>query len=227
MTTLAIETMSDKKQKRKEEADVAPAAETETIELEPFDEEGGTDESMAEEAGIADTDEVLAPAEKLEAVEAERDALKDQLLRVRADFDNFRKRTARDLEQLRKTAAQTLIGDLLPILDNLERALGHIEDKSQGLAQGMEMVKKQFIDMLNANGVDAIPALGEGFDPNVHEALSHQPSEEYAADVVAVEFQRGYTMGGQVLRPAKVVVSSGPCESGAETENAVPEKNAK
>jgi len=151
------------------------------------------------------------PAEaELAALREERDDFKDQALRARAEFDNYRKRMARESERIRKTAAEGLMRSLLPILDNLERALSHVEDKSDGLALGVEMVVKQFADVLGGQGLEPIPAKGEPFDPNVHEALTHQPSDEYPADTVMEEFQRGYRLGDFVLRPTQVVVSSGP-----------------
>ena len=153
--------------------------------------------------------------EQVAALILERDQLKDQLLRLRADFDNYRKRTARETERTRKMAAEDLIRDLLPVLDNLDRALAHASDPSEGLAQGVEMVFKQLSDVLAARGVEAIPAVGEPFDPNVHEALSQQPSPDLPAHTVMTEWQRGYRIGDNVLRPAKVVVSGGPAEEAA------------
>jgi len=176
----------------------------------------------------ADGDNSLTPEEAaIEALEQERDDLKDQLLRARAEFDNYRKRMLREGEQQRKTAAQGLMRGLLPIVDNLERALGHVEDKSDGFTQGIEMIAKQFAEVLSGQGLELIPSIGEAFDPNIHEALTHQPSEQYPADTVMEEFQKGYRLGEFVLRPSQVVVSSGPpviaaseavdAERGAET----------
>ncbi len=161
------------------------------------------DEGEAEDNGT-DASEALA------ALATELEEARDQMLRLRAEFDNYRKRTAREVERVRKTAAESLIRELLPVVDNLERAFDHAGDKSDGLAQGVEMVLKQLCGVLSAHGTEPIPALGEVFDPNVHEALSHLPSDEYAADTVMQEYERGYRMGDYVLRPAKVVVSSGP-----------------
>lgn len=152
-------------------------------------------------------------AAELAALQDERDELKEQALRARAEFENYRKRMARESERIRKTAAEGLMRDLLPIVDNLERALSHVEDKSDGLAQGVEMIVKQFADVLSAKGLEVIPAKGEAFDPNIHEALTHQPSDEFPADTVMEEFQRGYRLGDYVLRPTQVVVSSGPAET--------------
>jgi molecular chaperone GrpE len=159
--------------------------------------------------------EVL-PEVDVAALTSERDALKDQLLRTRADFDNFRKRIARDDARLRKTAAEGVVRDLLPVLDNLERALEHANDDSGGLASGVEMVRKQFSEVLARHGLSAIPSDGHTFDPNVHEAVACVPSEETPPNHVIQEFQRGYRLGDRVLRPAKVVVSAGPPESSEE-----------
>lgn len=162
-------------------------------------------------AVISDSEEETSPGDAaLAAMQLERDALQDQLLRARAEFDNYRRRVARENEQLRTTAAQALMRDLLPIVDNMERALSHVEDKTDSLALGVEMVLKQLSGVLSARGLEPIVAKGEPFDPNVHEALTHQPSVEYPEDTVMEEFQRGYRLGDFVLRPTQVVVSSGP-----------------
>lgn len=156
--------------------------------------------------------DVLAGA--LAASEKERILYKDQLLRARAEFDNYRKRVARDAEQLRRTAAQDLLRDLLAVADNLERALEHAGASDDGgVAEGVRMVLRQMQDLMASRGVAAIPAAGEAFDPNLHEALAMQPSDDCPAGTVLVEFQKGYTLDGAVLRPAKVVVSSGPEEA--------------
>lgn len=175
------------------------------------DVEEGTDlDTEIPVAVVSDAeDEVSAVDAALAAMQLERDALQDQLLRARAEFDNYRRRVARENEQLRTTATQALMRDLLPIVDNMERALSHVEDKTDGLALGVEMVMKQLSGVLSARGLEPIAAKGEPFDPHVHEALTHQPSHEYPADTVMEEFQRGYRLGDFVLRPTQVVVSSG------------------
>lgn len=165
---------------------------------------------------VLDTDVPVQPEDDYAALLAERDQLKDQLLRARAEFDNYRKRMARQTEQIRKTAAEGLLLALLPVVDNLERALDHAGGTAGGLGEGVQMVLRQFSEVLSQQGVAPIPALGEPFDPNVHEAVMRAPSEQYAEDVVAQEFQRGYRIGDYVLRPSKVVVSAGPPEAAAE-----------
>jgi molecular chaperone GrpE len=149
---------------------------------------------------------------RLENAEAERDTLKDQVLRARAEFDNFRKRMAREAERVRKTAAEQLITDLLPVLDHLEMALLHANDASGGLAEGVGMVVRQFRDTLGRHGLEPIDALDRPFDPNVHEAVMQREDPGVPHGTVLEEFQRGYQLGGQVLRPSKVVVSTGGSE---------------
>ena len=158
------------------------------------------------------------PAAELALCAAERDAFRDQLLRSRAEFDNYRKRIAREYEQNRIGAAQGIISELLPVLDNLERALQHADGGQGGLADGVRMIVKQFYDVLSARGLEAIPALGLQFDPNVHEALSYLPSEGHQPGEVMIEYEKGYKLGGQVLRPGRVVVSSGPAEKSETAE---------
>lgn len=172
--------------------------------------DGEVQESAAEEVFHEQPSEAELVIARLTA---ERDVLKDQLLRARAEFDNYRKRVLREGEQARTGAAQGIMRDLLPVADNLERALAHAEDPSSALAEGVGMVLRQFMDVLAVRGLEAIPAMGASFDPNVHEALSYMPSDEHAAGMVMNEFERGYRLGSAVLRPSRVVVSSGTPES--------------
>lgn len=146
----------------------------------------------------------------IETLETELEQVKDQLLRVHADFDNYRKRTARDSERLRKLAAEQLIRDLLPVVDNLDLALQHKDDISTGFAEGVEMVRKLLLDVLQQHGLRPIAAQGEIFDPRRHEAVAQMESDDVEDGRVAHEFQRGYVLGDIVLRPTKVAVSTGP-----------------
>ncbi len=162
----------------------------------------GTEQPPVEgEPGVAD-----AQADEIAA-------LKDQLLRARAEFDNFRKRTAREVERIRKTAAESLIHELLSVVDNLELALQHGDGDKNSLAEGVRLVHKQILDVLERNGLERIDAVGKKFDPNIHEAVAQSASDEVEADHVINEFQRGYRLGGQILRPSKVLVSRGPADS--------------
>jgi len=165
-------------------------------------------------------DEPQPEPDPIAVAQADLEEAKNQLLRARAEFDNYRKRMAKEMEQLRKTAAADLIRDLLPVVDNLERGLEHA-DQDSPLAQGMDAVMRQFAKTLSDRGLEPVAGVGEPFDPNVHEALAQQPSEEYDADVVVQVYERGYKLGDQVLRHAKVIVSSGnPAEADASAEDA-------
>jgi molecular chaperone GrpE len=209
------------------------AKEEETLVGEVVDETEANEEDVVLGEEIADSDDVTAEetTEEVEVDEVtaltnelkerirERDEYKDQTFRLRAEFDNYRKRMARESAQVRKTATKNLVANLLPVMDNLQRALEHVDDTSGNLAQGMEMVLKQFCDVLQAEGIEVIAALGESFDPNLHEALTQMPSEEYETGIVMQEFLRGYRMGEYILRHSQVVVSSGPAAHEAEVDN--------
>ncbi len=165
----------------------------------------------AEHAASATTEaDSAADADPLEQLSKERDDLKDQLLRARAEFDNYRKRVARDSERTRKLAAESLMRDLLPIVDNIELALNHKDSNPEALAEGVEMVAKLFHETLKRNGLEPIVAEGEKFDPEVHDAMLRQPDDSVPVDTVLQEFQKGYRIGDVVLRHAKVVVSAAP-----------------
>ena len=164
-------------------------------------------------------DEVEELRRQLLSQQAECEQLKDQQLRLRAEFDNYRKRMLRELDQARFSATANLIRLLLPVVDNLERALAHAAEEDS-LAVGVRMVHKQLADLFAAEGLVPIEARGQVFDPNLHDALSMTPSEEVEAGIVLEEFERGYKLKDQVLRPAKVIVSAGKeaDASGADAE---------
>jgi molecular chaperone GrpE len=168
-----------------------------------------TDPGSPEAQPASDDNEALA------ALEEECASLKDQLLRSRAEFENFRKRTSREVERIRKTAAESLIHELLAVLDNLELALRNAEDPKDPMVQGVRLVHRQFMETLARNGLEPIEALGQRFDPNVHEAVAQAPSDAVEPDRVIEEFQRGYRLGGQILRPSKVLVSRQSDAAGA------------
>lgn len=177
----------------------------------------GQDQQTAAEADQETRQGEEAPQEvDTAALLSERDALEDQLLRARAEFDNYRKRVARDAKQNRQQAAKALISDLLPVVDHLELALQHADHDSGTLAEGVKLVLKQTLGVLSRHGVEPIAAVGEPFDPNVHEAVMQQESREMPPNTVIQEFQKGYRLGELVLRPTKVVVSAGPREKGME-----------
>jgi molecular chaperone GrpE len=134
--------------------------------------------------------------------------LKDQLLRLAADFDNYRKRARREIEDVRKHGIEALLNDVLPVLDNLERALAHSEGDKSPVLQGVRMVQKQFVDILSRYGVTTFQSVGQPFDPEKHEAVGQTASKDQAPGTIVSEAQRGYQLHGRLLRPARVVVAS-------------------
>jgi molecular chaperone GrpE len=141
-------------------------------------------------------------------LERERDEYLDALQRLKAEFDNYRKRTARDQESFATRANEALVKELLPILDDLERALGAAEQHEEAeLEEGVRLVHRSLFQALRRQGLEEIGTDGR-FDPHVHEALLSQPSEQEEGTVIDV-VQKGYRLGDRVLRPARVVVAAG------------------
>jgi molecular chaperone GrpE len=152
------------------------------------------------------------PEARLAEVQAEAARLRDQLLRTAADFDNYRKRARRDQDDERRRGRESLLKDLLPVFDNLERAVTHAEGapEAKAVSDGLRMVLKQFVDTLDRSGIKRVPTVGLPFDPTKHEAIQHLESTEHPAGVVLVEVQPGYAIGESLVRAALVVVSKGP-----------------
>ncbi len=147
-------------------------------------------------------------AEKFAQVERERDQHLDDLKRLAAEFDNYRKRVARDQEGLVARANERLVKELLPVLDDLERALeAAAEHEEAKLEEGVRLVHRNLAELLRREGLAEIETEGR-FDPHVHEALLAQPSEQEEGSVIDV-VQKGYKLGDHVVRPARVVVSGG------------------
>jgi molecular chaperone GrpE len=146
--------------------------------------------------------------ERLAELERERDEYLNDLKRVAAEFDNYRKRTARDQESLVARAHERLVKELLPVLDDLERALvAAAEHEEAKLEEGVRLVHRELVEALAREGLVEIETDGR-FDPHVHEALLSQPSEAEEGAVLDV-LQKGYRLGDRVLRPARVIVSAG------------------
>ena len=146
--------------------------------------------------------------------------LRDKYLRSQAEFDNYRKRTQKESEQARKYQALNLIRDLLPVVDNLQRALAAAEtsDQISDLIAGVQIVSNQILKVLGRYHAKPIQAAGQPFDPNLHEAIQQLPDSDVPAQNVSQEVEQGYLLHDRVIRPSKVIVSSGPPESAAESE---------
>ena len=141
---------------------------------------------------------------------------KDQYARTLADFDNYRKRVARDREELAQFAAKDILKDLLPTVDNLALALEKAENKDDPFVQGVKLAYDGFLKALADHGATPIDSVGEPFDTNFHDALAQLPSSDVAEGIVMNEVKRGWLLHGKLLRAAQVVVSSGAPEKPAE-----------
>jgi molecular chaperone GrpE len=146
-----------------------------------------------------------------DGLQADLDRFRDLALRSQADFENYKKRAAREKDEAIKYANSALLEKLIPIVDNFELGLeaARAEGKNSPVFSGMSMVLKQLMDFLTENGLQPIDATGQKFDPNLHEAIAHEPSDEFPEGVVVRQTRRGYRMKDRLLRPSSVVVSSG------------------
>lgn len=143
---------------------------------------------------------------EVERLEREAAELRDRVARVLADFENFRKRAERERQDVRRYALFDFIGEVLGVVDNLDLALS-AEGSAEDLKQGVEMIRRQISDLLRRHGVSEVSALGQPFDPAVHEAVAREESPEVTAATVAAELRRGYSMHDRLLRPAMVKVA--------------------
>lgn len=146
-----------------------------------------------------------------EGLQADLDRFRDLALRSQADFENFKKRSAREKEEAIKYANSSLLEKLVAIVDHFELGLeaARAEGEKSPVFSGMSMVLKQLMDFLADSGLQSIDATGQKFDPNLHEAIAHEPSNEFPEGIVVRQTRRGYRMKDRLLRPSSVVVSSG------------------
>lgn len=153
-----------------------------------------------------------ADSAKLGEVEAERDEYKNRMMRLAADLENFRKRTAREKDDLRKYGIDRVVLELLPVLDNLERALEHADksEDSTTIVDGVRMVHRQFVTALEKHGVRGFASKGEMFDPQKHEAIQQMETTDHPTGFVLEEYQKGYYLHERLIRPALVVVVRNP-----------------
>ena len=158
---------------------------------------------------------------RLEQLEKEHETLKSQYVRIAADFENFRKRQSRDQDDLKIQLVSKALTAILPIVDNLERARQQIKPESeeaQVLHRSYQGIYKQLVEVLKQQGVAPMRVVGQQFDPNLHEAVMREPSEEFNEDFIVEELQRGYHLDGKVLRHALVKVSMGPGKENSQAE---------
>ena len=173
---------------------------------------------VVEEASAMDTE--IDPANRLQQLEQELNSLKQehetvqaQYVRIAADFDNFRKRQVRDQDDLRQQLVCSTLTEILPVVDNFERARQQLNpegEEAQALHRSYQGLYKQLVDVLKQQGVARMDVVGQEFDPTLHEAVLREENQEHAEDIVCEELQRGYHRDGRVLRHAMVKVSMGP-----------------
>jgi molecular chaperone GrpE len=147
----------------------------------------------------------------LEKARRDAGAYLDSLQRLKAEFDNFRKRVRKEQSEFLKLAAQGVIGELLPVVDNFERALAHEAhgDQIEQFKDGLQLVYSQMIDVLAKEGLSALEPVGESFDPTRHEAMMQVTSDEHGEGIIVKVLEKGYVLNDRVIRPAKVMVSKG------------------
>jgi molecular chaperone GrpE len=211
-------------------ASEAPLTDAGDATAEGFDAAAPVADAAPPEPPSADPEQRVAQLEaQLQALQTEHESLRSQYMRIAADFDNFRKRQSRDQDDLRVQIACTTLSEILPVVDNFERARQQLDpqaEEAQTIHRSYQGLYKQLVDVFKQLGVSPMRVEGEPFDPNLHEAVLREPSEEHVEDVVIAELQRGYHLNGRVLRHALVKVSMGPGPQGGATESQPSEHGA-
>ncbi|MDQ3035278.1 MAG: nucleotide exchange factor GrpE [Myxococcota bacterium] len=178
------------------------------IDADPSDSPSGTEETLSDA-------DARSAAELLPAMRDERDRLKDQLLRTAADFDNFRKRTRKDLDEAERRGREDTVREMLPVFDNLERAVQAAAGAKDvaSIVDGLKMVLKLFEDQVQRIGIERVVSVGQRFDPAIHDAIQQQETDEHPPGTVIAEVVPGYRLGERLVRPAMVVVARKPSVS--------------
>lgn len=160
------------------------------------------------DAEVDEASETEAPdeAQQIEKLTADLKEKEERVLRLQADFENFRRRTAKEKEELSAVVTQGILKDMLPLLDNFERAMAAEAKDGEAFQKGVEMIFTQFGEVLKKNGLEKIETEGQKFDPNFHQAVMRVQNEELEDDDIAQELQKGYMVKGRVIRPSMVQV---------------------
>ncbi|EGG95142.1 Heat shock protein GrpE [gamma proteobacterium IMCC1989] len=190
-----------------EEKVVDPIIENETV-VDEGESVNNDDAEVDAEVEIESSDDSIG-----DVLTEEIASLKEQVLRAHADAQNVRRRSEQDVEKARKFALEKFVADLLPVADNLERAIaaGNPEDETQkAVLEGVELTLKSLQDTLKKHKVEMVDPAGEPFDPQLHQAMTMVPNPDMEPNTVMDVFQKGYTLNGRLVRPAMVVVSSAP-----------------
>lgn len=192
-----------KLEEMQQEIDEAEAAQEDAAE--------GSEEEAPEEAAAdaaAMQQEIASLKGQVEKLTNDLQEKKDRLLRLQADFDNFRRRSAKEREEISAVVTQNFCKDMLPLLDNFERAMAAETKDVEAFQKGVEMIFTQFQEILKKNGLEHIEAIGQKFDPNFHQAVMRVEDPDKDDDTVAQELQKGYMVKGRVIRPSMVQVVS-------------------
>ena len=193
----------EKEKAAAEEVTEEAAAEEEAAEAEP--EEAKADEKAGEQAG---SEAEAEPEEKKEEAEASPEEQEsERYMRLMAEFQNFKRRAAKEKSDIHAFANERIIGDLLPVMDNFERALETETEDTEAYAKGMQLIFEQMKTALEKAGLKEIEALGLDFDPNVHNAVMTDNTEEYENDKISKVLQKGYKLNDKVIRPSMVAVN--------------------
>lgn len=224
---LSVETDSELPTDADEATAEAVVVEAATVDGEPGESEAVPTSIIEESASAEDLAALLALKQENEALKAQlaelsqqNDAMKTQSVRIAADFDNFRKRTAKEKEDLEQQVKRVTLSELLPVVDNFDRARSQIKPQNDGemsIHKSYQGVYKQLVDCLKRMGVSAMRAEGKEFDPNLHEAVMREATNEYPEGVVIEQLVRGYVLNDRVLRHAMVKVAAAPEEAGEDS----------
>ena len=192
------------------------------------DVETAASETIAEGPMADPADRLQQLEQELNTLKQEHETLQSQYMRIAADFDNFRKRQSRDQDDIRQQLVCSTLSDILPVVDNFERARQQLNpegEEAQALHRSYQGLYKQLVDVLKQQGVARMEVVGQLFDPTLHEAVLREESTEYAEDAITEELQRGYHLNGKVLRHALVKVSMGPGPSETSSAETVEEQS--
>jgi len=191
----------DKMTKKKE------SKQEESKEKQSLPEMTALEKRLAEKVALEPEDETPCGPSNLNEAQQQIDELNERVVRLTADYDNFRKRAQRDKIETRQFANQGILEKLLPVLDNFEMAIIAVKDADPSVRDGVQMIYDQLLSVLRAEGVEPVDAVGKQFDPNQHEAISQEESDEVEEGEVISQIQRGFILNDRLVRPARVVVA--------------------
>jgi len=184
-------------------------------------EQGEASANTEEDGASEEVDEVDEAKAAVESARAERDRMREQLLRIAADFDNFRKRSRKEIEEVRRRTIEDTVREVLPVIDNLERATDATAGATDlaAVADGVQLVLRGFDEVASRLGLKRVKSLGQMFDPTLHDAMQQQETSEHPPGTIVAEVVPGYELGDRLLRPAIVVVAVPPTQTGDQGES--------